>query len=120
MNYKYTIPSLFILTSITLTQPAIAQGLSCNQEVDEIAQKITVLIDINNKYNGSGVLIKRDSNTYTVLTAFHNVKDPNFKYAIVTPDGQRYPLNVQNIQPLRTDVDLTVVRFNSSQVYRRC
>ncbi|MBS9391899.1 MAG: serine protease [Dolichospermum sp. LBC05a] len=118
MNYKYTIRSLFILTSITLTQPAIAQGLSCNQEVDEIAQKITVLIDINNKYNGSGVLIKRDSNTYTVLTAFHNVKDPNFKYAIVTPDGQRYPLNVQNIQPLRTDVDLTVVRFNSSQVYQ--
>ncbi|MCO5798401.1 MAG: serine protease [Dolichospermum sp. LBC05a] len=117
MKYKYTIPTLFILTSITLIQPAIAQGVSCNQEVDQIAEKITVLID-NNQNIGSGTLIKREGNTYTVLTAFHNVKTPNLKYTIVTPDGQRYPINVQNIQPLGTAVDLTVVQFNSSQVYQ--
>ncbi|MBO1049466.1 MAG: hypothetical protein HEQ10_17800 [Dolichospermum sp. DEX182a] len=102
MKYKYTIPTLFILSSITLIQPARGQGVSCNKEVDGIAEKITVLID-NNQNIGSGTLIKREGNTYTVLTAFHNFRNPpNSKYTIVTPDGQPYPINVQNIQPLVT------------------
>ncbi|MEA5575593.1 trypsin-like peptidase domain-containing protein [Anabaena sp. UHCC 0451] len=117
MHYKYTIPTLFILSSLTLTPPATAQGLSCSKEIDTIAEKITVLID-NGKYNGSGTLIKKDGNTYSVLTAFHNFRDQNLRYTIVTPDGQRYPINVQNIKPLGTAVDLTVVQFSSNRSYQ--
>ncbi|GCL37175.1 TPR repeat-containing protein [Sphaerospermopsis reniformis] len=117
MHYKYTLPTLFILTSLTLTPPATAQGLSCSKEIDAIAEKITVLID-NGKYNGSGTLIKKDGNTYSVLTAFHNFRDQNLRYTIVTPDGQRYPINVQNIKPLGTAVDLTVVQFSSNRSYQ--
>ncbi|MBD2628185.1 tetratricopeptide repeat-containing S1 family peptidase [Trichormus variabilis] len=117
MHYKYTIPTLFILTSLTLTQPATGQGLSCSKEIDAIAEKITVLID-NGKYNGSGTLIKKDGNTYTVLTAFHNFRDQNLRYTIITPDGQRYPINVQNIKPLGTAVDLTMVQFSSNRSYQ--
>jgi tetratricopeptide (TPR) repeat protein len=116
MNYKYTIPTLFILTSITLTSPARGQNLPCSKEVDDIAQNITVLIE--NKNGGSGTIIKRDGNTYTVLTSFHNVADKSLKYTLVTPDGQRYPINVQNLQRLGDNIDLTVVQFNSSKSYQ--
>ena len=73
---------------------------------------------IENKNGGSGTIIKRDGNTYTVLTSFHNVADKTLKYALVTADGQRYPINVQNLQPLGENIDLTVVRFDSSQSYQ--
>ena len=118
MYYKYTIPTLFILTSITLNQPTTAKDLPCSPKIDKIAEKITVLIDINNKDNGSGILIKQEGNTYTVLTAFHNVKNPSLKYTIITPDQQRYPIQNQNIQPLGTGIDLAVVKFVSSKTYQ--
>ncbi|AFW94306.1 tetratricopeptide repeat-containing trypsin-like protein [Anabaena sp. 90] len=118
MNYKYTIPTLFIFTFFTIIQPTTAKNLSCNKEVDEIAQKITVLIDINNKDNGSGILIKQEGNTYTVLTAFHNVKNTSLKYTIITPDEQRYPIQGENIKPLGTGIDLAVVKFVSSKTYQ--
>jgi len=116
MNYKYTIPTLFILTSIALTSPARGQNLPCPKEVDDKAKDITVLIE--NKNGGSGTIIKRDGNTYTVLTSFHNVADKTLKYTLVTPNGQRYPINVQNLQPLGENIDLTVVQFNSSKSYQ--
>ncbi|MFN7416306.1 MAG: tetratricopeptide repeat-containing serine protease family protein [Dolichospermum sp.] len=118
MNYKYTIPTLFIFTFFTIIQPTTAKNLSCNKEVDEIAQKITVLIDINNKDNGSGILIKQEGNTYTVLTAFHNVKNTSLKYTIITPDEQRYPIQGENIKPLGKGIDLAVVKFVSSKTYQ--
>ncbi|WP_353932114.1 tetratricopeptide repeat protein [Okeanomitos corallinicola TIOX110] len=117
MQYKYTIPTLFILTSVTLTQPATAQGLSCDKKIDEIGEKITVLID-NGKNSGSGTLIKQEGNLYTVLTSFHNFKNTDLKYSIVTHDGQRYPLNVQSVKPLKSDIDLAEVKFRSNNNYQ--
>ena len=127
MNYKYIIIVLFtlasiplayrfILPSITITSAARGQNLPCTKEVDDIAQNITVLIE--NKNGGSGTIIKRDGNTYTVLTSFHNVADKTLKYTLVTLDGQRYPIDVRNLQPLGENIDLTVVQFNSSKSYQ--
>jgi regulator of sirC expression with transglutaminase-like and TPR domain len=116
MNYKYTIPTLFILTSIALTSPARGQILPCPQEIDDTAQNITVLIE--NRNGGSGTIINRDGNTYTVLTSFHNVADKTVQYTLVTPDGQRYPIDVKNLKPLGGNIDLTVVQFNSSKSYQ--
>ncbi|MFO5492390.1 MAG: tetratricopeptide repeat-containing serine protease family protein, partial [Cuspidothrix sp.] len=116
MNYKYTIPTLFILTSIALTSPARGQNLPCPQEIDDTAQNITVLIE--NRNGGSGTIINRDGNTYTVLTSFHNVADKTVQYTLVTPDGQRYPIDVKNLKPLGGNIDLTVVQFNSSKSYQ--
>ncbi|MTJ06427.1 tetratricopeptide repeat-containing serine protease family protein [Anabaena sp. UHCC 0204] len=116
MNYKYTIPTLFILTSISLASPARSQNSLCTKEIDEIAQKITVLIDSKN--SGSGTIIKRDGNTYTVLTSFHNVSDKSLKYTLITADGQRYSINVSSLQPLGANIDLTVVQFNSNKSYQ--
>jgi tetratricopeptide (TPR) repeat protein len=87
MNYKYTIPTAIIGLSIAFLQPPAAKAICSNDQVDATAEKITVLID--SPEPGSGVIIKKEGNTYTVLTANHVVKNQNFKYAIVTPDKQR-------------------------------
>ena len=112
MNYKYTIPAALIGVSIALVQPQIAFALS-SAEVAKMAKQITVLIDSKNP--GSGVIIKRSGNTYTVLTAGHVVAGKN-KAEIVTPDGQRYQLNYSTVKPL-PGVDLATFQFTSSSNY---
>ena len=112
MNYKYTIPAALIGVSIALVQPQIAFALSSG-EVAKMSKQITVLIDSKNP--GSGVIIKRSSNTYTVLTAAHVVASKN-KGEIVTPDGQRYQLNYSTVTPL-PGVDLATFQFTSSSNY---
>ncbi|MFY7885805.1 MAG: trypsin-like peptidase domain-containing protein [Dolichospermum sp.] len=116
MNYKYIIPTAIIGLSIAFLQPQAAKAIcKSNQQVDKIAEKITVLID--SPEPGSGVIIKKEGNTYTVLTANHVVKNQNFKYTIVTPDKQRYPLNYQTVKQLSNKIDLAVLQFTSSKSY---
>lgn len=116
MKYKYILSSLFIGLSIALSQTRSAQAISCNQEVDTIGQNITVFID--SKQPGSGVIIKREGNIYTVLTAYHVVNNPNLKYEIVAPDNQRYQVKYSTVQELSDKVDLAVLQFSSNQNYQ--
>ncbi|MDJ0504026.1 MAG: tetratricopeptide repeat protein [Nostocales cyanobacterium LE14-WE12] len=112
MNYKYTFPAALIGVSIALVQPQVAFALSSG-EVAKIAKQITVLID--SSAPGSGVIVKRSGNTYTVLTAAHVVTSKN-KAEIVTPDGKRYQLNYSTVKPL-PGVDLATFQFTSSNNY---
>ena len=116
MNYKYTIPTAIIGLSIAFVQPQVAKAICSNSQVDATAEKITVLID--SQEPGSGVIIKKEGNTYTVLTAYHVVKNQNFKYTIVTPDEQRYPLNYQTVKQLSNKIDLAVLQFTSNKDYQ--
>jgi hypothetical protein len=68
-------------------------------EVGRIAKSVTVSIDSNNSV-GSGVVIKKDGNTYTVLTAAHVVRNRQQEFKITTPDGKNYPLIATNLQVL--------------------
>jgi len=113
MKFYYGLAPALIGVSIALVQPQIAVALS-PVEVGKIAKQIAVLVD-NKNGSGSGVMIKRSGNTYTVLTAYHVVKTPD-KYEIVTPDGQRYSVNYSTVKKL-PDVDLAVVQFTSSISY---
>ncbi|MBK1988765.1 GUN4 domain-containing protein [Sphaerospermopsis aphanizomenoides BCCUSP55] len=115
MKIHYTFLTIVIGILITFLQPQIALAICSNKQVDEIAEKITVLID--SKASGSGVIIKREGNTYTVLTAYHVVKNSQLKYEIVTPDNQRYPL-YQTVKLLDKNIDLAVLQFNSSRNYQ--
>ena len=112
MNYKYTFPAVLIGVSIALVQTQVAFALSSGQ-VAKIAKQITVLID--SSAPGSGVIVKRSGNTYTVLTAAHVVTSKN-KAEIVTPDGKRYQLNYSTVKPL-PGVDLATFQFTSSNNY---
>lgn len=98
---------------ILQTPPAVAQDSSA---VARIAKAITVRIE--GATQGSGVLVKKEGNRYTVLTAWHVVEDnnPGEELAIFTPDGKEHQLEQGSIQRLG-EVDMAVLTFSSSGAY---
>ncbi|KOP27673.1 hypothetical protein AMR41_04085, partial [Hapalosiphon sp. MRB220] len=115
MKYFYTLPPVVIGVSMVLVQSQVAVALS-QQQVEQIGREITVrIVDTQDPtVSGSGVLIKHSGDTYTVLTAYHVVKDGG-KYEIMTPDTQTN--RVKSVKRL-PDVDLAVVEFSSSKDYK--
>jgi tetratricopeptide (TPR) repeat protein/S1-C subfamily serine protease len=94
-------------------------------EVNNVAQEITVLIDVPSmpECSGSGVIVSKQGNTYSVLSAEHVVrgsqKCDRTQLEIVTHDGKRYPIQVndKNVRSL-PETDLALLQFNSDQNYR--
>ncbi len=84
-------------------------------EVGKIAKSVTVSIDSTNSV-GSGVVIKKEGSTYTVLTAAHVIRDRQAQFKLTTPDGKAYPLIATNIKAT-SDADLAIVKFQSSTNY---
>jgi tetratricopeptide (TPR) repeat protein/V8-like Glu-specific endopeptidase len=84
-------------------------------EVGKIAKSVTVSIDSANSV-GSGVVIRKEGSTYTVLTAAHVVRDRQAQFKLTTPDGKNYPLVATNIKAT-TDADLAIVKFKSATNY---
>jgi tetratricopeptide (TPR) repeat protein len=113
LKQQQTKPETVDLNPNLALKPAYAGIVA---EVDRVAQQITVRIDASDKSNGSGVIVAKDGNTYYVLTAAHVVKKTE-KYQIVTPDGQRYPIDTASITALE-GVDLAVVQFVSNETYQ--
>ncbi|WP_315789587.1 hypothetical protein [Fischerella sp. JS2] len=88
MKYYHALPPVLIGVSMVLVQSQVAVAIS-PQEVEKIGREITVrIVDSQNPtIAGSRIIVKRSGNTYTVLTAYHVVKDNNNKkYQIFTPD----------------------------------
>lgn len=115
MKYYYGLSSALIGVSMVLVQSQVALGLSASA-IEKIAQDITVKIvnTQNSTDSGSGIIIKRSENTYTVLTAYHVVKSGQ-KYQILTPDGQSYPIKSRQRLP---QADLAILKFSSSKTYK--
>jgi Flp pilus assembly protein TadD len=86
------------------------------EAVAKVAQTITVRIE--GATQGSGVLVKRDGNRYTVLSAWHVVSGqrPGEELDIYTPDGQRHKIEQGSIKRLG-EVDMAVLSFSSSNSY---
>ncbi|MBC5797544.1 trypsin-like peptidase domain-containing protein [Sphaerospermopsis sp. LEGE 00249] len=89
-------------------------------EINNIARQITVNIGGLDGV-GSGVMINRQGNVYTVLTAFHVVKKPGDNqvitgdYEIITGDGESH--EIDKIERLR-GLDLAIITFTSTKEYR--
>ena len=101
-------------TAILLHAPAaLAQDAS---SVAKIAKAITVRVEGSTQ--GSGVIVKREGNSYTVLTAWHVVSGnrPGEEVGIITPDGKQYRLDQGSIQRLG-QVDMAVLTFNTPGTY---
>jgi serine protease Do len=81
-------------------------------EIGQIAKSTTVLIQGSD--TGSGVLIRQDGSTYTILTARHVIDAPG-TYEVVTVTGKHYPISPQ-IQKL-PGLDLALLKFNSPETY---
>jgi tetratricopeptide (TPR) repeat protein len=112
MNFRLGLPAILVGISFIVVQPKLAQAIS-GSEVAKIAKSITVLIESSDI--GSGVLLKREKNIYTVLTTQQTLLISG-KNIIVTPDGKRYPVNSQTVKKL-TGVNLALLQFTSDQTY---
>jgi Trypsin-like peptidase domain len=103
-------PIILLGATLTIIQPLVAAALKPD-EIYPIAQQITVKIDGAN--TGSGVIIERQGNTYTVVTNRHVVQEAG-SYTVQTYDGKSYQAN--QIKQF-SNADLAVFKFTSSQNY---
>ena len=87
------------------------------REIAAIATETTVKIDNTLGIpGGSGVIIAKQDNTYTVLTANHVVLNPNVGY-IVKIKGQQHSVSQVKSLKEETGLDLAVATFESTQAY---
>ncbi|TRU05080.1 MAG: serine protease [Microcystis sp. Msp_OC_L_20101000_S702] len=97
-------------------------------ELEAKAKGFTVRIDSTSGGNGSGVIIAKEGNIYTVLTADHVLCEKeksqdaaskpclNFTYTVVTSDGKTR--NIEKSTIIRQEgVDLAVFQFESLDNY---
>ncbi|GCL49493.1 tetratricopeptide repeat protein [Microcystis aeruginosa NIES-3804] len=97
-------------------------------ELETKAKGFTVRIDSSSTANGSGVIIAKKGNIYTVLTADHVLCEKeksqdaaskpclNFTYTVVTSDGKTR--NIEKSTIIRQEgVDLAVFQFESLDNY---
>ena len=111
---------LYLLTgtvaAIVVSQSTIVMAKTA-QQVAEIAEPITVQIN-SPLGDGSGVIIAKSGNIYTVLTVNHVVEDPTVEYSVRTSDGKSYPvLKIIRLQNDDQEPDLAIIQFESSQQY---
>jgi S1-C subfamily serine protease len=88
-----------------------------DRSVLQIARQVTVRI-LTNLGSGSGVIVQRRGQTYTILTNYHVVADnPDRDYSVLTADGQIH--QAQWLQTVRFgNLDVALVQFNSPNVYK--
>ncbi|WP_290601590.1 GUN4 domain-containing protein [Anabaena sp. AL93] len=114
MKFSQGLGVILGTTTLALVQYQSVFALTSVQ-VNDIAKPITVMIGgLDGK--GSGVIIAKNGNTYTVLTANHVVKKAGYGiYELITHDGQKYQM--ENKAQIVGKLDLALVRFTSSKNY---
>ncbi|MFB2835581.1 S1 family peptidase [Floridanema evergladense] len=114
-NYVPGILAGTAVAVVVISQPVMAKTA---KDVAQIAVPTTVRIDnpLSNDLGGSGVIIAKSGNTYTVLTANHVVQNPNLEYQIYTSKGKTYTAkSVVNLAKNPNDPDLAIVTFESPE-----
>ncbi|WP_373541408.1 trypsin-like peptidase domain-containing protein [Chamaesiphon sp.] len=102
-----------VVSAIVITMPSAARALPGTQ-VNDIAREVTVLIR-GEQGQGSGVIIQKSGNTYSVLTAYHVVRQKD-NFRLVTADKQAHKIDAGKIRRV-AGVDLAVVEFTSDKNY---
>ena len=118
----YELPLPNPKSQITILEPDYPKWV---KDLEQKAKQFTVRIDSSSTANGSGIIIAKEGNTYTVLTSAHvlcerqNETKPcvDYNYEILTSNGNKYPVDKSSIK-IESGVDLAVVKFNSSEDYQ--
>lgn len=105
--------AVFIGAAAIAIEPSVIMAQSSAEQVCARAKQFTVLIKGSQGTNGSGVIYKKDGNSYFVLTNYHVVGEKD-SYQIQTPDGNRYALEYAKEA---TGYDLAVLGFKSDRPY---
>jgi tetratricopeptide (TPR) repeat protein/V8-like Glu-specific endopeptidase len=116
-------------TTVTLVQPAaVAKSAS---EIKAIARAVTVEIKLQRHGSvGSGVIIDKKGDFYTLVTNGHVVCGENTKerklcegiptsetYSLNLADGKQYVVKASSVKLLGNDLDLAIIQFRSSRNY---
>lgn len=103
------IPVLGIVTTIILkTEPILALEPT---KIFAKAQEFTVRID--GEETGTGTIIKRNGDSYSVITCWHVVDTPG-DYQVITPDDNSYQVTTIKNLP---NVDIAIITFRSGNTY---
>jgi len=100
------------------TTRTLAQSSSeVDSSVAEMAKLVTVRV-LNKLGAGSGVIVDRQGQTYTVLTCDHVANpSPDDRFTVLTPDGQIHSAYRKRLPSLE-GVDLALIQFESRTSYR--
>ena len=110
--------NVIVLISTLFVQTERAYAAKPEPEIAKSAQAITVLIETPASA-GSGVILERHKEIYSVITAKHviNSINKNEEAYIVTPDEEKNTLIAKTVHKL-PDVDLAIVEFSSKKDYK--
>lgn len=109
----WTIPAALFGASLSITMTAASWAVS-SAKINTLAKSVTLRIQ-GATSSGSGVLVQKAGNTYTLLTAAH-VLAAQESFEVMTADGQRYPLIPNSIRK-HADADLAIAQFTSLKAY---
>ncbi|GAA6619784.1 serine protease [Scytonema sp. NUACC26] len=85
--------------------------------VAEIAEQVTVRV-LTEPGSGSGVIVERQGQTYTVLTCLHVVANSqDDRYSVLTFDGLTHRARRKSVHSIK-NADLALVQFESQKPYR--
>jgi serine protease Do len=100
-----------------LSQVASTDRSPTGDAVPAVAKQVTVRI-FTTSATGSGAIVGRKGQTYTVLTCAHIVGEgEENRSTILTADGQKH-VGKQVRSPLFFNLDLAMVEFTSKQAYQ--
>jgi tetratricopeptide (TPR) repeat protein len=102
---------IVLLGSISVVSFALPASALSPVEVQRIARQTTVRI--KNCDNGSGVIIQKSGNSYTILTAAHATRTEGCQ--VVTADEKEY--KVTEVTRFINSVDLALIKFTSNKTY---
>jgi S1-C subfamily serine protease len=116
--------------SIAFVQPAAAAKSA--SEVKAIARSVTVEIKLQQKVGnvGSGIIIDRQGDLYTLVTNGHVVCGVNYvkgklcakvpaaeRYTLTMADGQSYQVKSSSVKLMGATLDLAIIQFRSDRNY---
>jgi tetratricopeptide (TPR) repeat protein len=118
--------ALFLGCTISLVAFADVAVAKTPAEIKNIARSTTVEIKLQRSNTvGSGVIVHRQGNIYTLVTNRHVVCGSDRcetlpaaeKYNVGLADGQVYRVDRSAIKLLGDDLDLAIIQFQSSRTY---
>jgi tetratricopeptide (TPR) repeat protein len=115
--HKYLLPLVCFSVAIVPCQIAASAPLT-KDAIAKIAQQTTVRITSSPNSFGSGVIIQKQGNVYTLLTAKHVVAKKGKIYPQLkarTANGRT--IAITDIRLASKDVDLAIVKFTSTNNY---
>jgi serine protease DegQ len=83
------------------------------EQLQKIAQNITVQVLDNNEGIGTGFFIEKKAQVYRILTNDHVLQSDTKKYQVKTFDGQIYPAKQVFTQLSKNERDLAMLEFSA-------